>query len=157
MTPRFISALVSISLALMLASCSPMVDVRGHSAEALDTSQIVTGQTTAEDVVVLLGSPTSTSSFGDETWYYITQTKERVGMFAPEVTAQQVLAIAFDDSRVVSGMSTYRREDGKPVEMVSKTTPTEGHNLTFIEQMLGNLGRFNSPSRGVDPRRTVGR
>jgi outer membrane protein assembly factor BamE (lipoprotein component of BamABCDE complex) len=140
------------SLSLFLASCSPIVETRGHSADALDTSQIAVGQTTAEDVQALLGSPTTQSSFGETIWYYMTQKQERTGVFAPEVTEQQVTAIVFDGDKRVSEIRSYTKADGKPVQMVSKTTPTEGHDLTFIEQMLGNLGRFNAPGRGLSDR-----
>ncbi len=136
----------------MLASCTPIVDTRGHSAEALDLSQIVVGQTSSDDVAALLGSPTSSSNFGDETWYYITQKKERVGVFAPEVKEQHVTAITFDSTRHVSHVGEFTKEEGKPVQMVSKKTPTEGHDMTFIEQMLGNVGRFNGPGRGISQR-----
>ena len=136
----------------MLASCSPIVDMRGHTGEVDDLKQVVTGQTHAEDVVALLGSPTTTSNFGDETWYYVTQKQERVGMFAPKVTEQNITAISFDSNNVVTAVTAYTKEQGKPVQMVSKTTPTEGHEVTFIEQTLGNLGRFNAPTRGVSDR-----
>ena len=136
----------------MLASCTPIVDTRGHSAEALDLTQIVVGQTTSDDVVALLGSPTSSANFGDETWYYITQKKERVGVFAPEVTEQHVTVITFDAAKRVAQVSEFTKEQGKPVQMVSKKTPTEGHDMTFIEQMLGNVGRFNAPGRGISQR-----
>lgn len=152
MSPKFCRWLLPITLALGLASCSPIVDTRGHSGEAEDLKQIVTGQTTREDVVSLLGSPTTTSSYGDEIWYYVTQKQERVGMFAPEVTEQQVTSITFDANHVVKEVSAFTKEEGKPVQIVGKTTPTEGHNMTIIEQMLGNLGRFNTPSRGVGSR-----
>ncbi len=144
--------MLSISMLLLLASCSPMVDARGHSGDDEDLKQIVTGQTTRDDVTALLGSPTTTASFGDETWYYITQVKERVGMLAPEVADQQVIAITFDANQVVTSVERYTKEQGKPVQMVSKTTPTEGHSFTMIEQLLGNLGRFNAPGRGMSQR-----
>jgi outer membrane protein assembly factor BamE (lipoprotein component of BamABCDE complex) len=152
MSPKFLRWLLPISIALALASCSPIVDTRGHSADALDLSQIVKGQTTSEDVAALLGSPTTTSNFGDMIWYYITQKQERVGMFAPKVTEQQVLAIQFDGNKLVSEIGEFKMEEGKPVQIVGRTTPTEGHDLTFIEQMLGNLGRFNGPGRGLSNR-----
>lgn len=152
MSPKFLRWLLPISIGLILASCTPIVDTRGHSADALDLSQIVKGQTTAEDVAALLGSPTTTSNFGETIWYYITQKQERVGMFAPEVTEQHVVAIQFDSNKLVSEIGEFKMEEGKPVQIVSKTTPTEGHDLTFIEQMLGNLGRFNSPTRGMSNR-----
>lgn len=129
-----------------------MVEARGHSEEDLNLSQVIKGQTSAEDVTALLGSPTSTSNFGDMTWYYITAKQEHVGIYAPEITEQKVVAIQFDATKRVSDIRTYDLKDGQPVTVVSKTTPTEGHDLTIMEQMLGNLGRFNTPSRGVDPR-----
>lgn len=141
----------------MLASCSQIVDTRGHSEEDVDMKQIVVGQTRADDVAALLGSPTSKSSFGDETWYYVTQKQTHSGVFAAEVSDQHVTAIAFDKDRTVSDISEYQKEDGKPVQIVSKTTPTEGHNLTFMEQMLGNLGRFNAPGHNAASGRNRGR
>ncbi len=132
---------------MLLASCSPIVDTRGHSAEAVDLKQIIVGQSSAEDVTALLGSPTTTSNFGDEIWYYITQRQERVGMFAPEVTEQHIIGVQFDADKKVKDIGEFAKEDGKPVQIVNKTTPTEGHTVTFMEQMMGNLGRFNSPGR----------
>lgn len=110
------------------------------------------GQSTADDVTALLGSPTTTSNFGDEVWYYITQKQERVGVFAPEVTEQHVTALTFDKDRHVISIEEYTKEQGKSVQIVGKTTPTEGHNLTFMEQMLGNLGRFNGGHHGISDR-----
>jgi outer membrane protein assembly factor BamE (lipoprotein component of BamABCDE complex) len=115
-----------------MASCTPIVSTRGHSEDTVDTSQIAAGQTTAEDVLALLGSPTTTSSFGDTTWYYVTQKQERVGVFAAEVTEQRVTAIRFDADKRVVDIASYAKEDGKPVTIVSKTTPTEGHDMTII-------------------------
>ncbi len=152
MTPMLRRWLVPISIALMLASCSPMVDTRGHNRESEDLQQIVVGQTSDADVKALLGSPTTTSNFGDDIWYYVTQKQERMGFFAPEVTEQYVTAITFDSDKRVSHVDSFTKEGGKPVQIVSKTTPTEGHSITFIEQLLGNMGRFNAPSRGLSDR-----
>lgn len=140
------------SIALVLASCTPIVDTRGHSGEDVDVSQITIGQSKSDDVRALLGSPTSTSNFGDEIWYYITQKQSREGVFAADVSEQRVTAITFDRDKVVSDISAFKKEDGQSVQIVSKTTPTEGHSVTFIEQMLGNFGRFNAPSRGLSDR-----
>jgi outer membrane protein assembly factor BamE (lipoprotein component of BamABCDE complex) len=137
---------------LALASCTPIVDTRGHSSEDVDISQITVGQSKSEDVMALLGSPTSTSNFGDEIWYYITQKQSRVGIFAPDVSEQNVTAITFGADKVVSDIAAFKKEDGQSVQIVSKTTPTEGHSVTFIEQMLGNFGRFNAPTRGLSER-----
>jgi outer membrane protein assembly factor BamE (lipoprotein component of BamABCDE complex) len=152
MTPLWQRAFLSISVALMLASCSPIVETRGQALDTQNVQQIVTGQTSAADVTALLGSPTSVSNFGDETWYYVTQKQSRVGVFAPEITEQHITAIRFDRDHIVRDRTEYTKAQGKPVQVVSKTTPTEGQNLTFLEQMLGNVGRFNAPGRGISDR-----
>lgn len=149
MVTRF---LAFISLSLLLASCTPMVDTRGHSDNTEDMRQIVVGQTRSEDVMALLGSPTSRSAFGDEVWYYASQQRERFGFFAPSVTEQHVTAIAFDHDHVVSDIRDYKKEEGKPVELVGRTTPTAGHEMTFMEQLFGNIGRFNAPTHGISDR-----
>lgn len=139
-------------LAALVASCTPMVDTRGHNTATDDFSQVIEGQSRVEDVQAVLGTPSAKSNYGGETWYYISSTKERVGLFAPELTDQKITAISFDEAGVVNGIERYSKKDGKPVTLVNKETSTEGHKLTFIEQMLGNLGRFNAPGSSTNPR-----
>lgn len=136
----------------VIASCSPIVDLRGHSSEQADFSQIVVGQSRSDDVQALLGSPSAKSSFGDKTWYYITEKKETHGMLAPEVVEQKVVSIQFDENDTVKEVGDVNIDASKPVEYVDKTTPTEGRTLTAIEQIMGNFGRFNTPGREINPR-----
>jgi outer membrane protein assembly factor BamE (lipoprotein component of BamABCDE complex) len=143
--------LAVVALAV-LAACKPMVDTRGHTTDPEDFKQIVTGQSRSEDVAAVLGYPTTRSNFGRETWYYITERKETLGLYAPEVADQTVTAVHFDDNQLVESIETYGKDDAKNIEVVKKTTRTEGHEMTMIEQLLGNLGRFGTPGRQVDPR-----
>jgi len=142
----------SISASLALASCSAVVDTRGHTLEDADMSQIIEGQSGPEDVRAILGSPSATSSFGHTTWYYISERKETLGFYAAEVADQKVVAIHFDTDQRVSDIEEFTKEAGKPVQFVTKETPTEGQEMTVIEQMLGNFGRFNAPGREINPR-----
>lgn len=144
--------MVSISLCLALASCSPVVDTRGHTLEDADLSQIIEGQSGPEDVRALLGSPSTISTFGDTTWYYIMERKETLGFRAAKVADQKVLAIHFDRDQKVSAIDDFTKKDGKPVQFVTKETPTEGREMGVFEQMLGNFGRFNAPGREINPR-----
>jgi outer membrane protein assembly factor BamE (lipoprotein component of BamABCDE complex) len=149
---RFLFRAFLSSIAIALASCSPIIDTRGHGVEAEDFKQLVAGQSKQDDVQALFGSPSTKSSFGDETWYYITARKETAGIFAPEITEQHVTAIRFDENKAVVDVTDYNKADGKMVQLVSKETPTEGNRMGFMEQMLGNFGRFNAPGRNINPR-----
>lgn len=134
--------------ALLLASCSPIVSVRGHNEPLDDLTQVIVGQSRGEDVEALFGSPSARSNFGDETWYYISSTEQVKGALAPEITDQTVTAIVFDQDALVKDVSRYTLKDGKAVAIVKRETPTEGHSLTFMEQLLGNVGRINAPGGG---------
>ena len=149
---RFTLLLVSISTGLLLASCTPIIDKRGHSLDDADFAQIILGQTSQDDVRALLGSPSATSEFGDSTWYYIAERKETVGVYAPEVAEQNTIAIHFDDDKHVTTIDHYTLKDGEPVTIVSKQTPTEGQTLGFFEQMMGNVGRFTGAGSPIDPK-----
>ena len=52
--------------------------------------------------------------------------------------------VKFDDGGMVSNMYIYGVEDGVVVEPVERETPTFGQELTIMQQLLGNFGRFNT-------------
>ena len=128
------------------------MDNRGHVTDPADFKQITPEQTSDEDVRAILGSPSAVSTFGPQTWYYISEQKETWGMFPSEVTEQNVTAIHFDENHKVTLVEDHSKEDGKNVTLVEKTTPAEGRHLNAVEQMLGNMGRFAAPGRSIDPR-----
>ncbi len=141
--------LTSIFL-LALAACSPKVAAGGYVHDGDLKDQLVVGQTTKDQVKEKLGSPSSQSTFGNETWYYITNRQETVAIFKPEIVTQNVVSIEFDSTGLVSKVNNFSQKDGEEFAMVRQTTPTEGHTLGFFEQLLGNIGRFNHPSDGSD-------
>lgn len=120
-----------------------MVDNRGHVGTTALVAEVKVDKSTKSDVLQLLGTPSSTSDFGDETWYYISARKESKAFFKPKVVEQRVVRITFDRDAVVTKVDSYDAAGSKPVEMVSKITPTEGHQLGFFEQIIGNVGRFS--------------
>lgn len=141
-----------IAICAMLASCSPIIDLRGHSDEQIDYTQIIPGQSSQEDVQAILGTPSAKSNFGDNTWYYITEKRETAGMLAPEIIDQSVTAVRFDDAGLVADISKTDKDKGKLVQYVEKTTPTEGRKMGIMEQLMGNFGKFSTPGREIDPR-----
>lgn len=149
----FFKRFIVLGLTMAVVACSPIIDNRGHSNTELDLSQVVKGQSTRDDVAALLGSPSSASDFGDPSWYYISTQKETVGVFRPEIVKQHVTEIVFDDAGTVKEINEYGKEEGKSVEIVNKTTPSAGHSLTAIEQLLSNFGKFATPGREINPTR----
>jgi len=148
-TPILQRTLAAAALGLSLAACAPTVDTRGHLADAMTVHQIQPGVSTRDDVYAVLGTPSTTGTFDQNTWYYIGTRTEKVAFFAPDVIERKVVVIRFDDAGTVQDIQELGRDDGREVELVDRTTPTAGRDLGVLEQMLGNIGRFSGANRGT--------
>jgi len=127
--------------ALTLSACALTVATRGNLVDDTRLAQIQPGVTTRDDVAYLLGTPTTTSTFEKNIWYYIGQRTEKSAFFDPEIVERRVVEITFDDQGVVREIEEIGLEDGQEIELVDRQTPTLGKQITFLEQMLGNFGR----------------
>lgn len=141
MRPTLLAAVLIGAMAL--GACAPRVDTRGNQIHPEDITAIQPGETTRNQILDQLGSPSSQGNFGTETWYYISEVTETTAFLAPEVVGRQVIGIEFDEAGVVSSVKTYDETNGEVVELAPGETPTAGNKLNFIQQMLSNLGRFN--------------
>ena len=61
----------------------------------------------------------------------------------------QVIAMIFTHCayacpRIVQDMKVYTEKDGEQIAYVDRVTPTPGSELTILQQLLGNLGKFNT-------------
>ena len=103
---------------------------------------------TQAEVEQILGSPSVTATFRrpEDTWYYISSEFEAYGIFAPEAVRRRILAVNFDESLRVKEVERFELEDGQEVAMVERETPTRGKELSLLQQLFGNLGRFNDVS-----------
>jgi len=145
-THRSLVLPVSIAVALAatsLGGCIATVDQRGNLPEPDKFAQIRPGTTTREQVVKILGTPSSTGVFNDKNWYYISRRTKQVAFFDPDVLDQQVYIVNFDATGVVRGIDHKDLKDGRDIDPAPGATPAPGRELTFLEQVLGNIGRFN--------------
>jgi outer membrane protein assembly factor BamE (lipoprotein component of BamABCDE complex) len=128
---------------VMLAACVPTQDTRGYMPDEDVVAQVKPGATTKDKVYDLFGSPSSMGTFDQNVWYYIEKKTEQTAFYEPKVLDQRVLAVEFDRAGMVTAVKRWGVKDGKLVEPVARITETRGKELGFIEQMFGNIGRFN--------------
>jgi len=116
--------------------------VHGYQLNPKTAEQVKVGAS-AEQILVLLGSPTTTSTIGGDAWYYVTQVTDRgLSFMPPKVTDQRVFAVYFTKDKKVDRVANYGMEDGKLIDFVSRTTPTAGAESTFLKGMFINLLHF---------------
>jgi outer membrane protein assembly factor BamE (lipoprotein component of BamABCDE complex) len=104
-----------------------------------------------EQVLLTMGTPSTTATFDSEVFYYISQKRERpVAFMKPHIVDQSVLAIYFDKDGVVNRRANYALQDGKVFDTISRTTPTGGRDLSFLQQLLaGGTGAASSGANAV--------
>jgi outer membrane protein assembly factor BamE (lipoprotein component of BamABCDE complex) len=133
-------------MGLPLAGCSffqAQSTTRGNPIDGDALKQLTPGTTTTADASALLGSPTTHETFNDNAWVYISQvTRPRVGRL-PGVLQQRVVVLNFDQNGVLQKVNVYDKANAKDVSMAPGTTPTPGASASLLQQLFGNIGRFN--------------
>ena len=137
---RLIPTLVVVGL---LAGCAPSVQQHGAVIRPEVLSELQPGMQTKDDVLRMLGSPSTVAPFDDNAWYYISEKSRDVAFFRPETIDRRVLIVRFDQQGVLDQLGMLGPEDGREITIASRETPTAGHRMTILEQFVGNVGRFN--------------
>jgi outer membrane protein assembly factor BamE (lipoprotein component of BamABCDE complex) len=140
---------------LLVGGCSffqAQSQMRGNRVDADQLKELVPGTSTRTDVTALIGSPTARATFDDNTWIYISEvTRPRIGR-VQGVLSQDIVVLSFNDQGVLADVKRLNQEDALPVTVVARTTPSPGTEASFLQQLFGNIGRFNAAT----PTPTVG-
>ena len=119
-----------------LAGCMGETLQRGYIPSETALQQVQVGAP-REQVLIALGTPSTTADFGGEVFYYISQKTNRpVAFMNAHVIDQTVLAVYFDENGAVSQVANYGLEDGQIIDLVSRVTPTAGKDFSFISQLF---------------------
>jgi outer membrane protein assembly factor BamE (lipoprotein component of BamABCDE complex) len=139
---------IVVALALPLGGCIfGETFQRGYVLPDGALEQIRLGAS-QEQVLIVLGTPSTVATVSGEAFYYISQTATRAASFMPtKITDQRVVAIYFDKDRRVERVASYGIKDGKIFDFISRTTPTAGSDLNFIKQLMSTIenGRLGLP------------
>ena len=97
----------------------------------------------AEQVLQILGTPSTVSTVGNKSWYYISQNTRRTIMFLGEqVEDQKVTAVYFTPGFKVERVALYGLQDGRIFDFIERTTPTSGADRAFLSQLFRGLTRY---------------
>jgi outer membrane protein assembly factor BamE (lipoprotein component of BamABCDE complex) len=149
--PRRLRTTIALLLCLSMTGCGwllPPPQTRGNKVDVEQLKELVPGTSSKADVTALVGSPTQKATFDENSWLYITETtRPRIGRTLG-VLDQAVVVLTFDDRGILTNVKTYGRNDAIPVSVASRTTPSPGTEASFMQQLLGNIGKFNPAGGG---------
>ncbi|MFA6266412.1 MAG: outer membrane protein assembly factor BamE [Pseudolabrys sp.] len=135
---------VALAAPAMLAGCSSFGETlqRGYVLPEGALEQIPIGAT-QEQVLIVLGTPSTVATINGDVFYYISQKSERGAAFMKsEVTDQRVVAVYFNKDRKVVRLANYGMKDGKIFDFVSQTTETGGNQLNYLRGIFNAFKVF---------------
>lgn len=140
---KMLKTVAMLGLLLITAACSAVYRNHGYTPSEAELATIIVGVDTRTAVETTLGAPTATGVSNTDGLYYVSSRWRHFGPTRPRAIEREVVAVTFDGNDVVQDISRYGLDDGRVVALNKRVTnpPTE---LSFIRQLLGNVGRVNT-------------
>ena len=136
---RLFAVALLAAAALSLGGCGDMftqVYQRGYIPPEGALEQLPLGAT-QEQVLIVLGTPSTVATVSGEVFYYISQRAEQKLAFLPQqVMNQRVVAVYFDKQRRVTRLANYGLKDGRVFDFVSRATPSGGTELNYLNYIF---------------------
>jgi outer membrane protein assembly factor BamE (lipoprotein component of BamABCDE complex) len=127
---------VMVALGMLLGGCFSETYQRGYIVPEGALEQIPIGST-QEQVLIVLGTPSTVATVSGEAFYYISQRAERpIGFMPQQVVDQRVVAVYFDKNRRVERLANYGLKDGRVFDFVSRATPTGGKDVAYLNALF---------------------
>ncbi len=140
---------IAIGAGLLLSGCNGGGDLGLTPGETITQGYVIDQDqvdsvpvgSSREQVLLALGTPSTTATFDSEVFYYISQTRRRSAAFMnARVVDQRVLAVYFGQDSRVTDIANYGLKDGKVFDFISRTTPTGGKDENFLGRILQGSG-----------------
>ena len=115
---------------------------------------ILVNKSNKNDVIKVLGEPSTKSNFDNNVWFYIEQKKQNksiVKLGKQYIEENNVLTIYFDNKGIVSKKKFLNKNDLKQIEFAKKETKPIYNNNSFMYEFLTSFrDKINAPFKKKD-------
>ena len=131
-------------LFLILSNCSFKPVVKHHGVPSLEKKQktLIISKTNKNDILKILGSPSTTSKFDNDVWIYIErkQTQSRLrNLGKMKIFKNDVLVLEIDEYGVLNKKEFYNKDDMKNIKISEATTQSGFKKSSFIYEFLSSM------------------
>lgn len=130
---------ICLGLSLLLTACAGTTEIHGSLVKPADIDRLRVGVDNKQQVMRLLGTPSTTSILDEEKWYYITDVKQRKPLEKPKLKERQVVGLVFNEDGILDRVFEKDELSSKQFSPANETTKTQGKKLGVTEQIYLNL------------------
>ena len=140
-----------ILLSLIVSNCSLKPLVKHHGVPYLEKkqSQLVINQSNKNDILKVLGKPSTKSKFDTDVWIYIERKlgHSKLSKFGKlEIIKNDVLVIEIDRYGMLKKKDFYNKDDMENIKIVKATTDVGFKRNSFIYDFMSSMRqKINDP------------
>ena len=138
---------------IFILSCSTNKVKNNHGVLSLNNkfNKIVVEKSNSNDILNLLGPPSTKSSFDTNIWIYIERKKTNQSIFKlgkQKIEKNNVLVLELDNKGIVAKKKLYNLDDMNDYKFVEKATQKDFSQNSFVYGVLSSLrDKINAPVR----------
>jgi len=151
-----INKLFLLSVSLLTAACSSDTFIcrTGNMPSEDKIAMVFKGQS-KNDVLEVLGSPSTVVPLDKDTWIYMSSEIRQIAFMAPEEIDRDVLVVKFDPEGKVSAIDKLDKEHGEQLAVAEEQTPNQEQEQGFFRKYFGGVGQYlpfgNGGGNGMEP------
>lgn len=124
---------------LLLSACASNTQIHGALVKPADVDRLRVGVNNKQQVLQILGTPSTTSTLNEEKWFYITDVKEKKVLAKPTLKERQIFGVVFNKDGILDRVFEKDEMSSKTFAPADVTTKTRGQKVGIIDQIYFNL------------------
>ena len=146
-----IKTLYIIFLCLIVANCSFKKVVKNHGVPFLENKQtlLLINKSNKNDILKLLGSPSTKSKFDNDIWIYIERKQtqsELKDLGKMKILVNNVLVLEVDNYGILKKKEFYDKDSMKKIKIVETTTKAGFQKKSFVYDFVSSMRqKINDP------------
>ena len=146
-----IKILYIIFLSLIVANCSFKKVIKHHGVPFLEKKQssLIINKTNKNDILEILGNPSTKSKFDNDVWIYLERKKTQsklINLGKMKIYENNVLVLEIDNYGILKKKEFYNKDDMRNLKIVKATTKSEFKRNNFVYSFMSSLrNKINDP------------
>ena len=124
----------------IISSCINKKIINGQLPEKSLIKTLKVGKDKKDLVISVLGSPTFHGQLNDNSIYYAEVVSEQFAFLDPDIKNQNVIQLEFDKDNILKNVYLFGVSDKNEIVMSQRNTETFGREISFLEQIISNIG-----------------